>query len=90
MIVEFPAPGPAERRALWQSHLGDRTTLTPQDLNRLSATVDLCGGHIRNAVLMAAVLAQTEQRPIAYDDVLVGISGEYQKLGRQVPALLSS
>lgn len=89
-VVEFSLPRPPERRALWQSHLGDQTALTLQDLNRLAATVDLCGGHIRNAVLMAAVLAQTEQRPITYDDVLVGIGSEYQKLGRQVPALLSS
>lgn len=87
LIIEFSLPRPQERRSLWQSHLGNQTKLTPQDLNRLAATVDLCGGHIRNAVLMAAVLAQTEQRPITYADVLVGIGSEYQKLGRQVPAL---
>lgn len=90
MVIEFTLPRPPERRALWQSHLGDQTDVSPQDLNRLAAAVDLCGGHIRNAVLMAAVLAQTEQRPITYNDVLVGIGSEYQKQGRQMPAVLTS
>ncbi|MBE7384879.1 MAG: ATP-binding protein [Leptolyngbya sp. SIO1E4] len=88
-VIEFSLPRPQERLALWRSHLGEQTEVEPQDLNRLAATVDLCGGHIRNAVLMAAVLAQAEQRSITYEDVLVGVDSEYQKQGRQVPAVLS-
>ncbi|MBE9064934.1 ATP-binding protein [cf. Phormidesmis sp. LEGE 11477] len=86
-IVEFTLPRPTERRALWRSHLGDRSTLSTAQLNQLATAVDLCGGHIRNAVLMAAVLAQSQQREIDYADIIIGVNHEYHKLGRQMPAL---
>jgi hypothetical protein len=85
-IIEFPAPGPLERRALWQSHLGTNHSLSPREMNQLSASVDLYGGNIRNAVLAAAVLARAESRRLTYQDVLQGLSDEYRKLGRQLPA----
>jgi non-ribosomal peptide synthetase component F len=87
-IVEFPAPGPEERRALWQSHLGDKTALDPAHLNQISALIDVSGGHIRNAVLAAAVRASHENRPIEYADVLAGVDGELRKLGRQMSVQL--
>lgn len=87
-IVDFPVPGPTERRSMWQSHLGADHHLSPQELNQLSAAADLLGGSIRNAVLTAAALARSEQRSISYDDILQAIAGEYRKLGRQVPSEL--
>ena len=88
MIIEFPAPGPEERRLLWQSHLGANHSLAQKELNQLSAMADLCGGHIRNVVLTAAVLAQEQNRPIEYKDVIAGLVSEYRKLGRQMPVEL--
>ncbi|MBZ0314895.1 MAG: ATP-binding protein [Anaerolineae bacterium] len=88
MILEFPQPGPTERRRLWQAHLGEGHTLKPKELNRLAATIELGGGHIRNAVLAAAVLAHEAGRPIAFADLLIGLSLEYRKLGRQLPVEL--
>jgi hypothetical protein len=85
MILEFALPGPEERRLLWLSHLGAQHCLANKDLNLLSAAADIAGGHIRNAVLTAAVLAQVHSRPIEYKDVLVGLTDEYRKLGRQLP-----
>jgi hypothetical protein len=85
-IIEFPVPGPSERRSLWQSHLGAHHSLSPREMNQLSATVELHGGSIRNAVLAAAVLARAESRQMTYRDVLRGLSDEYRKLGRQLPA----
>jgi SpoVK/Ycf46/Vps4 family AAA+-type ATPase len=90
MILEFPVPGPDERRALWQSHLGSGHCLTPRDLNQLASAADLCGGHIRNAVLTAALFAQNEDRPIEYEDIARGLSAEYRKLGRQMPVALKT
>jgi hypothetical protein len=84
-ILEFPLPGPEERRALWDAHLGTGHALKPRDLNRLAATVDLGGGHVRNAVLGAAVIAQGAGRPIQWADVVQGVAVEYRKLGKQVP-----
>lgn len=88
-IIEFPPPNPSERRSLWQSHLGSDHSLTARELNQLSASIDLFGGNIRNAVLTAAVLGRSESRRIGYRDVLQGLSDEYRKLGRQLPAELT-
>jgi hypothetical protein len=88
MVLEFPAPGPEERRDLWLAHLGSEHQVTPFELNRLAATVDLVGGHIRNVVLTAAVVAQHAGRPIGFADLVVGLTSEYRKLGRQVPVEL--
>lgn len=85
MIIEFPLPGPEERRLLWLSHLGARHKVSHRELNQLAAAADLAGGHIRNAVLTAAVLAQAKGRLIEYGDVYVGLADEYRKLGRQTP-----
>jgi hypothetical protein len=84
-IIEFPMPGPEERRALWLAHLGEGHQVAPKDLNRLAALGEMTGGHIRNAVLLAAVLARGERRPIEYGDLLKGFASEYKKLGRHVP-----
>jgi hypothetical protein len=88
MIVDFPLPGPQERRDLWLSHLGKHHQLTGRELNQLAASVDLAGGHIRNAVLAAAVLARNARRTIVYQDVVVALGDEYRKLSRQLPAEL--
>jgi SpoVK/Ycf46/Vps4 family AAA+-type ATPase len=90
MIIEFPLPSPEERRSLWLSHLGTNHRLSPKQLNRLAAVADLAGGHIRNAVLSAAALAQNKNRPIEYEDVYFGLSDEYRKLSRQMPVELTT
>jgi hypothetical protein len=89
-IIEFPLPGPEERRDLWIAHLGPARGLELRELNQLAATADLAGGHIRNVVLAAAASAHANQRPISYADLVRGVEGEYRKLGRQVPAGLSA
>lgn len=86
VIVDFPPPGPEERRSLWMAHLGTGHTLAMRDLNRLAAHCDLAGGHVRNAVLAAAVLAREAGRPIAWDDLMRGLTLECRKLGVPLPA----
>lgn len=85
-IIEFPLPSPEERRALWIAHLGKQNQLSPKDLNRLAVAADLCGGHIRNVVLAAAVFAHSAARPIAWPDLVKAMSAEYKKLGRTLPS----
>jgi hypothetical protein len=84
-VIEFPLPGPDERRAIWLAHLGEQTAVAPAELNRLSALVDFSGGHIRNAVLAAAVHSRCEGRPIAFADLVRAAEIELRKLGRQTP-----
>ncbi len=86
VIVEFPAPGPAERRALWQAHLGDGHALSVQELNQLAGQCDFAGGQIRNVVLAAAVAARIDGAAIGFEHVLRALHAEYRKAGRPVPA----
>jgi hypothetical protein len=88
-IIEFAAPGPEERRALWLAHLGNAHGLGASDLNRLAATCDLAGGHIRNIVLAAAATARVHGRLIGQTDLVVATAAEYRKLGKTLPAGLS-
>jgi SpoVK/Ycf46/Vps4 family AAA+-type ATPase len=88
-IVEFPLPGPEERRALWIAHLGAAHGLSTPELNELAATADLAGGHIRNAVLAAAASTHADGRAMAYGDIVRGLAAEYRKLGRQMPSGLA-
>jgi SpoVK/Ycf46/Vps4 family AAA+-type ATPase len=85
-IIEFPPPGPEERRALWIAHLGAAHGLSAAEINQLAATVDLAGGHIRNVVLAAAATVRADGRALACADLVRCIAAEYRKLGRQMPA----
>jgi hypothetical protein len=86
MIIEFPPPGADERRALWLAHLGAHHHISGRALNKIAALVDISGGNIRNAVLMAAVIA--EGQPVTVEALAQGIAIELGKLGRQMPRLL--
>lgn len=89
-IIELPLPAPDERRQLWRSHLGSLHSLSKKQLNQLALKSDICGGHIRNAVLSAEVIARSEDRQINFADVIEGVASEYRKLGRQLPAALKA
>ncbi|EHR71162.1 AAA+ family ATPase [Burkholderiales bacterium JOSHI_001] len=89
VILEFPHPAPAERRALWLAHMGLGHELSDAELNRLAASCDLAGGQVRNATLRAALAARGARRNLHYADLLQGIAAEYRKLGRTLPAGLS-
>jgi hypothetical protein len=87
-IIDFAAPGPDERRALWLAHLGSRHALDISQINRIAAHCDLAGGHIRNATLAAASRATPGSNGplLDYAALRLAIESEYRKLGRQVPA----
>jgi hypothetical protein len=88
LILEFPTPGPEERRALWIAHLGAEHGIDDARLNQLAATVEVTGGHIRNAVLTAALLARGAGRRIGWPDLVRGLGLELRKLGLPVPPAL--
>ena len=86
-VIDFPAPGYAERLALWKSHLGARAP--PEEvLKLLAAYCDLSGGGVRNAVLAAAAMAPADG-PIGLEDLTPGLQREYAKLRRTLPAGLA-
>ncbi len=88
MVIDFPLPGPEERRRLWQSHLGAMHTLSETQLNQLAVLADIGGGNIRNVVLAAAAPAQRAARKIAFADIAGALDAEFRKLGKQRPAEL--
>jgi SpoVK/Ycf46/Vps4 family AAA+-type ATPase len=90
VLVEFPVPGPVERRALWVAHLGGAHALTAAELNRLATHCDLAGGHVRNVVLAAAVLADADGRPIGWAELERGLALEYRKVGKVLPRSLAA
>ncbi len=87
-ILEFPTPGPEERRVLWLAHLGEHHTFSSSEINRLAVGCDLVGGHIRNVTFAANALAN--HRPIGSEQLALALAAEYRKLGKQMPLGLFS
>ena len=90
MIIEFPAPAPAERRSLWQAHLGEGHSLSMQEINLLAGQCDFAGGQIRNVVLSAAVAARGNGQVIDFGKLLHALQAEYRKAGRPIPPALAA
>jgi hypothetical protein len=92
-IVEFPLPGPVERRALWHLHLCScpeaERNIGAEEIDRFAGLVDLPGGHVRNAVLAARAIALAESRALQPGDITLALRAEYTKLGRAAPADLA-
>lgn len=87
-IVDVAIPDARARRAIWRAHLGGAHALTPAELNRLATAADIAGGHIRSAVLSAAVLAAEAGCAPGMEQVVRGLALEYRKIGRTLPAEL--
>lgn len=83
LVVDFPAPGPADRLRLWQRLELTQAPLAPGiDYGFLSRAFELTGGEIRNAILAAAHAAAREDRPIGMGHLVRAVAQELQKLGR--------
>jgi hypothetical protein len=90
-VVQFPLPDVAERRILWNLHLGDAPSVNASVMSAIAALVDLPGGHIRNAVLTAVLLARQRaddasgDATLCADDLREALALEYRKLGQRAP-----
>ena len=86
VVVDFPMPEAAERRRLWVSLLPDTMPRTGDiDVDFLATRFELSGGHIKNAIQTAAMLA-AEERPqsVRFVHLLLGVRRELRKLGRVI------
>ncbi len=85
VVIEFPMPGPTERRRIWARCL---PALAPAagdlDLDFLADAFELSGGTIRNAVVAAAFLAAEGGTPITMSTAVLALRRELQKMGRLV------
>jgi hypothetical protein len=81
VVVDFPFPAVAQRRALWQRALPARTPTGPLDHDHL-ARLDLAGGSIANIALNAAFLAASAGTPVTMPLLLEAARAEFAKHGR--------
>jgi ATPase family associated with various cellular activities (AAA) len=83
LVVEFPAPTPAHRRALWGRIGKTRTPLAADvDLDLLAERFELTGGEIRNCWLDAAHRAVAAGCPVGMAQLAQAIGAELIKQGK--------
>ncbi len=80
-IVNFPFPGQAERKAIWQAVFPPETPQDPLDWDRL-ARLNLTGGLIHNIALNAAFMAAHAKGKVTTALVLRAARTELRKLDR--------
>lgn len=85
VIVEFPAPRPAERAAIWR-RLMPEARADDIDLDWLAQRFALTGGEINNAIATSLLVATAEHRVVAMRDIVFGVWRELTKSGRLVEA----
>jgi SpoVK/Ycf46/Vps4 family AAA+-type ATPase len=79
-IVNFPFPGPAERKAIWQKVFPAKTPTEELDFDRL-ARFNLTGGAINNIAINAAFLAAGSQSSrVTMPLILEAARSEFRKL----------
>ncbi|MFI9550359.1 ATP-binding protein [Nonomuraea endophytica] len=84
--VEFPAPGIAERLALWRNVLPPALPVADGvDFAALAERYPLTGAEIRDAVLDAAYLAAADGQVVTAGYLVSGIHAAFAKNGRTPP-----
>ncbi|ACY17742.1 AAA family ATPase [Haliangium ochraceum] len=87
--VRFPNPEVEERIELWRRLLPPETGLGDNvDFQPLAQRFVMTGGHIRNAIVRAAVIAAREGREMLEKDLYTGAHHEYTELGKVMPSLM--
>jgi len=83
-VIEFPFPGPSERRELWRRVFPPEAPTEGLDFARLTE-LNVAGGNIRNIALNAAFLAANEGTPVRMEHVWRAAQTEYAKLEKPLP-----
>lgn len=84
-IIDFPAPTPDLRLALWERCLAPPLPLGDDlDLPFCAEAFELTGGNIRSAGITAAYLAAAAEQPVGMAQLIAAVEQEYRKLGRLV------
>ncbi len=82
-IVNFPFPGPNERRAIWEKVFPPQTPAEGLDFERL-AQLPLTGGSVHNVALSAAFLASKRGQPVTMPIVFEAARTELRKIEKPV------
>jgi len=85
MVIDFPTPDADARTALWSALIPpDAPRAEELDIAELAASARLSGGAIRNAAHYAAILARSEDEPVAHRHLARAVWAELGKENRQV------
>ncbi len=87
--VQFPLPTPTERVRLWQVMLPAEVPLDdddPLDLEWMAEAFELSGGHVRNTVLRAGMMAADSGASLSMRTLYDAAAAEYRELGKLAPA----
>ena len=81
-IINFPFPGFAERKSMWQKVFPPQTPVDVLDYDRL-ARLNLVGGSIHNIALNAAFMAAQAGTPVTMSLIFAATRVEFRKTDRQ-------
>ena len=82
-IVNFPFPGPEERRAIWTRAFPRQTPTEGLDFDRL-AKLALTGGSVHSVALSAAFIAAKRGSPVTMPIVLEAARTEMRKIDKPI------
>lgn len=86
VVVNFVPPQADERWAIWQLHMPDDCAVRPDFLARVAAQCVMTGGQIRNAALLATLLAVSEgSERVRNRHLDAAVRAEYRKAGAVCP-----
>ncbi|MFM8488374.1 MAG: ATP-binding protein, partial [Bacteroidota bacterium] len=85
-VVYFPAPGPEQRKKMWQNMFSSPVrTASDIDWNQIAAKYEMTGGSINNVLRYCALQAVQRENPeINTEDILEGIKKELRKEGKHI------
>ncbi len=83
--VDFPFPGEAERRQIWERIWPEEMPQSPDlDLEAMARRFEMAGGNIRNVATAAAFLAASDGGVVSMSHLIHGTRREFQKMGKVV------
>jgi hypothetical protein len=82
-VINFPYPGPVQRRAIWTRAWPESVPRDALDYDKL-ARLNLSGGNIANVALNATFMAAEAGTPVTMPLVLEAARAEYEKLERPI------
>ncbi|QTF92391.1 ATP-binding protein [Halomonas sp. BM-2019] len=82
-VINFPYPGPVQRRAIWRRAWPEGVPREGLDYDRL-AKLNLSGGNIATVALNATFIAAEEGASVTMPRVLAAARAEYEKLERPI------
>ena len=82
--VQFPFPGPEERREIWRRIFPEALPTANLSVEKL-ARLNVAGGNIRNIAINAAFGAARDSSAVTMAHILAAARGEYLKIEKTLP-----